>query len=279
MGNCCSDTKYMYEEMSQQKIRIDLLETQMQMMKTQIEELDKKLAPSYAANVNDPVIKQLQNLSKRVPDFLYQIIQAKQDKTSNNADKEYLKKLRDVCIRWGPYDWSTHPRPVSQPSSDCTTGDDEPQLNTDGIKKRKWQNFTNNKWGSYYAGETDDSGSSPSLPNGPGSFHGGQGVEIVRDGRGIYISRNGWLYEGEWRNEKNGRGRMLLDDGGQYIGEFKDGLKHGQGKEIEANGDYYEGDFEYGKGKHGVGTQYDAFSRRTRQVEYKNGKLIRYLDE
>ena len=51
---------------------------------------------------------------------------------------------------------------------------------------------------------------------------------------------------------------MLLDDGGQYIGEFKDGLKHGQGKEIEANGDYYEGDFEYGKGKHGVGTQHDA---------------------
>ena len=72
---------------------------------------------------------------------------------------------------------------------------------------------------------------------------------------------------------------MLLDDGGQYQGEFKDGLKHGHGKEIEANGDYYEGDFEYGKGRHGVGTWYDAAERTSRPVEYKNGKLVRYLDD
>ena len=49
-------------------------------MRTMIEELDKKLAPSYAANVNDPIIKQLQNLSDRVPDFLNQILKAGQDK-------------------------------------------------------------------------------------------------------------------------------------------------------------------------------------------------------
>ena len=51
------------------------------------------------------------------------------------------------------------------------------------------------------------------MPVGPGSYN-GVGENMKRDGRGIYISRNGWLYEGEWRNEKDGRGRMLLDDGG-----------------------------------------------------------------
>lgn len=115
------------------------------------------------------------------------------------------------------------------------------------------------------------------MPSTSGSFT-GVGNEQNRDGRGIYVSRNGWLYEGEWRNEKNGRGRMLLDDGGQYIGDFKDGLKHGQGKEIEANGDYYEGEFEYGKGKHGLGTEYNAKDRVSRHVEYKNGQKVRYIE-
>ena len=115
MGNCCTDTKGMFEEMNVQSIRIKDLELQISAMKNQIEELDKKLAPSYAANVNDPVIKQLQNLSKRVPDFLSQIIQ---QAGADKKNTEYLMKLRAVCQKNGPYDWSTHPRPSLDQSTE-----------------------------------------------------------------------------------------------------------------------------------------------------------------
>ena len=41
---------------------------------------------------------------------------------------------------------------------------------------------------------------------------------------------------------------MIEKDGSYYIGEFKNGLKHGKGKEYKKSGDLiYEGDFINGK--------------------------------
>ncbi len=46
----------------------------------------------------------------------------------------------------------------------------------------------------------------------------------------------------------------------KYVGEFKDGKKHGQGTFTYANGDKYVGEFKDGYTKHGQGT-YLLYSR------------------
>jgi hypothetical protein len=57
--------------------------------------------------------------------------------------------------------------------------------------------------------------------------------------------------------EKNGHGTKTFDDGSTYVGEFKDGKRHGQGKHTWSNIDgsidqQYTGEYENGK-KHGKG--------------------------
>ena len=73
----------------------------------------------------------------------------------------------------------------------------------------------------------------------------------------LYIWENGSRYIGEWKDgKKHGQGKYTsADDNGEgdkYIGEFKDDKKHGQGKYIWPNGDEYEGDFKDDK-PNGIG--------------------------
>ncbi len=42
----------------------------------------------------------------------------------------------------------------------------------------------------------------------------------------------------------HGKGELLLDDGGRYIGEFSEGLRKGSGKFSYSNGDIYEGSWD-----------------------------------
>ena len=51
-----------------------------------------------------------------------------------------------------------------------------------------------------------------------------------------------FVYEGEHKNgERTGFGRLVANDGETYIGYWKDGLKHGQGKYTFAKGQVQEG--------------------------------------
>lgn len=57
-------------------------------------------------------------------------------------------------------------------------------------------------------------------------------------------------YEGDWdveTNERDGHGIQVFSDGSMYDGAFKQGLAHGKGRLIHAEGDVYEGQWAEGK--------------------------------
>ena len=78
-----------------------------------------------------------------------------------------------------------------------------------------------------------------------------------RDGRahgeGIANLPNG-TYRGAAKDGRaDGHGRLTLDDGGSYVGEWARGKRHGRGLAIDAEGDRHEGEFADGR-PHGQGT-------------------------
>ena len=67
-------------------------------------------------------------------------------------------------------------------------------------------------------------------------------------------SNNGYKYVGEWKDGmRNGQGIETFADGYKYVGQQKNGKRHGQGTETW-NGYKYVGEFKNGK-KHGQGTE------------------------
>ncbi|TNV80902.1 hypothetical protein FGO68_gene3508 [Halteria grandinella] len=86
-----------------------------------------------------------------------------------------------------------------------------------------------------------------------------QGIP-VNQGRYIRISYNEWRkYEGtiDQSYKLTGQGSRHDKDGYQYTGEWKQGNRHGQGKEIWASGKYYEGGWKDHR-KHGQGRETEA---------------------
>lgn len=71
------------------------------------------------------------------------------------------------------------------------------------------------------------------------------------DGEGIIVYKNGDEYKGDIKNkEPNGSGTFTYANGNiykEYNGEFKDGEFNGQGTLIFANGDKYKGNFKDGE--------------------------------
>jgi hypothetical protein len=75
----------------------------------------------------------------------------------------------------------------------------------------------------------------------------------VPGGNSKWIRSDGDYYEGEikgsnkpdggWHFVLEGQGIYTLADGEQYSGEYKDGLKNGQGTLSCLNGDIYIGEF------------------------------------
>ena len=58
------------------------------------------------------------------------------------------------------------------------------------------------------------------------------------------ILPDGGNYVGESKNgEPNGQGTMTLSDGANYVGEFKNGKPNGQGTEITSDGSKFVGEF------------------------------------
>lgn len=88
-----------------------------------------------------------------------------------------------------------------------------------------------------------------------GDKYEGDWEEDLRSGLGIYYSYVNGLYKirysGEWRSDRpHGRGVLYTDKGEPYEGDFVDGLRHGQGRQVYGGrpldgfgGDTYEGEW------------------------------------
>merc|ERR1712070_229376 len=62
-----------------------------------------------------------------------------------------------------------------------------------------------------------------------GSMYTGGLENGLREGHGIWVSKEG-VYEGQWRKgTQDGRGRQRWSDGRIYEGQFRAGVFHGQG--------------------------------------------------
>jgi hypothetical protein len=103
----------------------------------------------------------------------------------------------------------------------------------------------------------------------------------LRSGYGIYITKNGFTYEGEWKNnEKNGIGLFHNKNDTNhhkdicfYSGQWKENVKSGYGYS-QRNNEIYEGEFRnmnkdgYGSVDYGNGERYEG--------QFKNGFKERY---
>ena len=83
--------------------------------------------------------------------------------------------------------------------------------------------------------------------------HGGSVVTVNTPTEIVEQLKKEFEYEGEYKDGlRDGQGTLTYADGRMYVGEFKDGLKHGQGTYTWANGDQYVGEFKddiiYGQG-------------------------------
>jgi S1-C subfamily serine protease len=88
---------------------------------------------------------------------------------------------------------------------------------------------------------------------------------------GTRIFTNGNEYVGEFQNDKrNGQGTFTYADGEEYVGGWKNNNEHGQGTFTYADGDEYVGGWKNGK-KHGQGTY--TYTDGDKYVGgWKNGK-------
>jgi len=93
----------------------------------------------------------------------------------------------------------------------------------------------------------------------------------------LYLWENGTKYMGEWKDgKKHGQGTFTyLDDFGKYVGEFKNDKRHGQGTYYQGEGpfkgEWYEGEFK--DGTLWNGTSYDKDGKIVEKVV--NGEKIK----
>jgi hypothetical protein len=68
---------------------------------------------------------------------------------------------------------------------------------------------------------------------------------------GTFAFASGNRYVGEFRNGlRNGQGTFTFVNGDMFVGEYKNGLRHGQGTLTFANGEVNEGIWKDGKFKY-----------------------------
>ena len=84
------------------------------------------------------------------------------------------------------------------------------------------------------------------------------------------VFAKGNVYEGEWKEgKKHGRGKETYATGNVYDGEWLEGRKHGRGKQTLADGSLYDGEFQAGK-RYGHGKEVSA-SGAMFEGEYVDG--------
>ena len=96
-------------------------------------------------------------------------------------------------------------------------------------------------------------GESFALPECPGSPAGFMNFSW-NNCEGTITASEGNKYVGEWKDgNKHGQGTETTADGDKYVGEYKDGKINGQGTVTYGSGSKYVGEFKDGK-RHGQGT-------------------------
>jgi hypothetical protein len=111
------------------------------------------------------------------------------------------------------------------------------------------------------------------LPQCPGTYNANTWTNCI----GTYTYAKGDIYVGEWKDgNKHGQGTYSYADGDKYVGELKDGKRHGKGTldylaDNQFKGDIYVGEFKDGKW-HGQGTITLA-DRRVLEGIWENGKF------
>lgn len=98
----------------------------------------------------------------------------------------------------------------------------------------------------------------------------------LRHGEGTYTWNSGSFYSGDWKEgEKHGYGKDVLFKNGkyhsEYTGEFYKNQLHGHGVLKLANGDIYDGDYEDGKA-HGTG-KITYGNGQTYEGSFRNDKI------
>ena len=64
----------------------------------------------------------------------------------------------------------------------------------------------------------------------------------IREGRGTYINKEGWIYEGYWfEDEAHEYGRNVYADGGVFLGGWLKNMRHGHGVHKYSDGRAYSG--------------------------------------
>ena len=95
------------------------------------------------------------------------------------------------------------------------------------------------------------------------------------NGQGTYTWESGDEYVGEWKDGKrHGQGTQTqLILGSKYVGEWKDGVAHGQGTYLFPSGKKYVGEWKDGN-EHGQGTL-TYVDGKILKGEWKNGDFVK----
>lgn len=93
-----------------------------------------------------------------------------------------------------------------------------------------------------YTGEVDDSGSKPhgegraEWKSGIGKYYDGQWVHGEMDGECIYMNRDGYKFEGKFKNGHYYEGKLISPDKSYYVGSFDKNGNKWTGTEYDAKG-------------------------------------------
>ena len=154
------------------------------------------------------------------------------------ALKHASKELRSVYLQFGPL--KIKPKDVPSEMSDLDV-----EFRQEGYK---------NEAGDVYVGEFRSNTN-------------------VREGRGLLISSENYMYEGFWMDDKKfGFGRILIHNGCAYQGQWQDDASHGLGVYCNSDKLIYKGEWKNNK-CHGSG-----FEKYADGTKFK-GKFLKGLKE
>ena len=110
--------------------------------------------------------------------------------------------------------------------------------------------------------------------NGKGYSFSGEETYEIKEGKNIPedFNKYGLRYEGEFNEERSGKGKEYFKNKLIYEGEFLEGKREGKGKEYSDNGNLkYEGEYINGE-KNGKGKEYYDNGKLKYEGEYINGE-------